>query len=192
MIFFKNVKNYLRAGNDDTEVPAWDLQLEEAWQLSWRSYWSHLDEIAERLGPRAYNFFRFGTNEKGLHDGFLLSLNLGDSIALSEASYSRLSFGRGPSKIAMTILDFQKTGLYMFEFKGPRKVVIDIPSDDPLYYKEGKTLGQIYHYEIASVSPKYLSIEWLLDSGGTIQIEFEKLVYGRKRVRLPAKGMHRK
>jgi hypothetical protein len=85
----------------------------------------------------------------------------------------------------MTILNYEKTRLYCFTFKGPRKVVVDIPSADPLYFEEGKTLGQIYQYEICSVDPRYLSAEWLLDSGGTILIEFEKLTYNSKRIRVP-------
>jgi hypothetical protein len=161
------------------------LQMERVWQRSWRRYWSHLDKIADRLGAKAYNFFRFGANETGLHDGYLLSFNLGDSILLSEASYPKLRFSRGPSKVAMTILNFEKTRLYQFVFSGPRKVVVDIPSADPLFFEEGKTLGQIYHYEICSIAPRYLSVEWLLDSGGTILIEFEKLSYSCKHIKVP-------
>jgi hypothetical protein len=185
LIFFKDVKDYTRAGNSDTVVGEAELEVERVWQRSWRLYWSHLDEIADRLGAKAYNFFRFCHNEAGLHDGYLLSFNLGDSIFLSEASYPRLRFSHGPSSVAMTILNYEKTRLYRFVFKGPRKVVVDIPSADPLFFEEGKTLGQIYHYEICSVTPRYLSVEWLLDSGGTILIEFEKLSYSCKRIKVP-------
>lgn len=184
MIFFKDAKEYIRGGNADTEDIASDLKREEAWQGCWRRYTSHLDEIAGRVGTKAYEFFRFGANETGLHDGFLLSLNLGDSIALSATSYPRLQFGRGPTTVAMTILNYEKTRLHRFTFKGSRKVVVDIPSSEPLFFEEGKTLGQIYHYEICSAGPRYLSVEWLLDSGGTILIEFEKLIYNCKRAKV--------
>jgi hypothetical protein len=192
LIYFKNTKDYLRIGNADRAVSASDLEAEKAWKLSWRRYWNHLEKIADRLGVKAYNFFRFGTEETGLHDGYLLSLNLGDSIGLSEKTFPTLRFGRGPSDVVMTILNYEKTRLHRFAFKGPRKVVIDIPSDDPLYFEEGKTLGQIHHYEVHSVSPKHLSAEWLLDSGGTILIEFEKLIYSCKLVKVPAKRKLRK
>jgi hypothetical protein len=185
LIFFKNAKDYLRAGNDDPAVPAWDLEMEEAWQRSWRSYWSHLDEIADRLGAKAHEFFRFATNEKSLRAGFVLSLNIGDSIGLDEASYSKRRFGEGPSTVALTILNYEKTRLHSFVFKGPRRVLVDTPSGDPLYFNDGKALGQIYLYEICSITPKYLSVEWLLDSGGTILIEFEKLIYHCKSIKIP-------
>lgn len=191
MIFFKNAKEYIRGGNDDDSAAAWNLEMEEGWQRSWRSYWNHLDEIADRLGPNAYKFFRFGANETGLHDGFVLSLNIGDSIGLDDARYPRLRFGRGPSTVALTILNFEKTLLYNFVFKGPRRVLVDTPSADPLYFKEGRSLGQIYHYEICSITPKYLSVEWLLDSGGTILVEFERLIYRCKRLKVPQRKIRR-
>jgi hypothetical protein len=67
-----------------------------------------------------------------------------------------------------------------FEFRTLRKVIVDIPSKEPLWFEAGQTLGHIYSCEIVAVSPKYLRIEWLLDSGGTIVIEFEKLLYRSK------------
>jgi hypothetical protein len=188
LIFFKDAKNYLRWGNSaDVAEVAEINRRERAWQLSWRRYWEHLDKIADRLGPKAYNFFRFCHNDASLHDGYLLSFNLGDSIGLSEASYSRLRFGEGPSTIAMAILNHEKTRLHQFVFKGPRKIVVDIPSDDPMFFARDKSLVQINLYEIRSATPKYLSVEWLLDSGGTLLIEFEKLGYGCKRIKVPEK-----
>lgn len=184
MIFFKNVKEYLRIGNADRPVSAADLKAEKVWQASWWKYWSHLDGIADRLGPNAYKFFRFGANETGLHDGYLLSFTFGDSIDSSESSYPKLRFGKGPTTVAITVLNYEKSKLHQFIFKGPRRVLVDTPSADPLYFGEGKTLGHINHYEVAAISPKYLSVEWLLDSGGTILIECEKLMYSSKRVKI--------
>lgn len=166
--------------------------MEQVWQSNWRNYWNHLDEIADRLGPKAYNFFRFCNNDQGLHDGFLLSLNFGDCIALDEAKYSRLRFRRSPSSVALTILNYQKTTVHSFDFKVPRKVALDIPSDDPDCFEEGKTLGQIMLYEIRAISPKYLAVEWLLDSEGTILIEFEKLIFKTTRVKAPQRIGKRK
>ncbi|MGA8743347.1 MAG: hypothetical protein WB561_19315, partial [Terracidiphilus sp.] len=108
-----------------------------------------MDDIADRLGPKAFKFFRFCHNEEGLSGGFLLSFNVGDSIGLDEASYSRRRFGQGPSTAALVILNYQKTRIYTFVFKGPRRVLVDIPSRDPLYFEEGKTLGRIQHYEVS-------------------------------------------
>jgi hypothetical protein len=153
-----------------------------------RHYYKHLDKIVGRLQPAAYDFFKFGFGETGLHDGFLLSLNMGDGIGLSEQQISRLRFGQGKSVVEMRILNYEHTLLHVFTFKGLRKVIVDIPSSDPLYYRKGQTsLGQIYSYELVAASPKYLRIEWLLDSGGTIVIEFEKLVYQCKKVKRIAK-----
>jgi hypothetical protein len=185
LFFFKNAKEYIRAGNDDPTVPPWDREMEQGWQSNWRNYWNHLDEIADRLGPKAYDFFRFCNNDEGLHDGYLLSLNFGDCIALDEAKYSRLCFTSSPSSVALTILNYEKTTVYSFLFKAPRRVAVNVPGDDRDYFEEGKTLGQIMMYEIRAISPKYLAVEWLLDSEGTILIEFEKLGFRSKSLRSP-------
>jgi hypothetical protein len=166
---------------DLSAIRAFDLALVQ----SWRDYRGHLEEIAHRIHPAAYEFFHSDVEKLDLHDGYLLSLNFGDCLEESAAKYERLRFGRGPSTIEMRVLNYEKSLLYSFKFKSPRRVVVDIPSSDPIWYEEGKTLGQIYTYELISKSPQLLSVEWLLDSGGTIQIDFEKLIYNGKRVRIP-------
>jgi hypothetical protein len=169
-----------------------DLVAEKKWHAAsiraLRFYYKHLDKIAGRLQPAAYNFFKFGFGETGLHDGFLLNLNMGDGIGRSEQQISRLKFGQGKSVVEMRILNYEHTLLHVFTFKGLRKVIVDTPSSEPLYYKKGQTsLGQIYAYELVAASPRYLRNEWLLDSGGTIVIEFEKLLYQYKKVKRIAK-----
>jgi hypothetical protein len=153
-----------------------DKKYQAALDRGIRAYHKHLDKIAGRLGRRAYKFFRFGFAETGLHDGFLLSFNMGDAIDSVERISSKLRFGNGKSVIRMSILNYDQDIAHTFKFSKIRKVIIDIPSIEPIWFKAG-SLGQIYSYEIIAASMKYLRIEWLLDSGGTIVIEFEKLLY---------------
>jgi hypothetical protein len=145
-----------------------------------RNYHRHLETIAHRLEAKAYRFFRFGFAETGLHDGLLLSLSIGDAIGWPEERISKLQFGKGKSIVEMQVLNYERDTLHSFRFRKLKKVVFDVPSATPLWFKPGRTLGHIYSYEIVSVSPKYLRTEWLLDSGGTIIVEFEKLDYHRK------------
>jgi hypothetical protein len=169
-------------------IRAFDLALVRSRQ----EYRKHLEQIVDRIPPKAYKVFRTENEELDLHDGYLLSLSVGDCLDESPNSMARMRFGRGPSKIEMRILNYEKDLLHNFVFKSPRKVVVDIPSAEPVWFQVGKTLGQIYTYELTAHSPQTLSAEWLLDSGGTIQIEFEKLIYNRKRVTLPLKaGRHK-
>ncbi len=84
------------------------------------------------------------------------------------------------------MLTYDKNRLHRFEFKGVRKVVVDIPSETTMDYNEG-CLGQIYSYEVVAASPRYLRCEWLLDSGGMIIIESEKIDHFCKRVKPPGK-----
>jgi hypothetical protein len=181
--FFKNSKEYICAGNSAKAEGSLEVtRRERDWQRSWRAYWAHLDKIADRLGPKAYKQFRFETDQTSLHDAFLLSMSFGDLVSGDSKAYARLRFAHGPSTVLMQLLNYEKSTLHIFEFKRPRKLVVDAPSSVPLYFRPGTTLGQIYHYEICAVSPELLQIEWLLDSGGVIQIHFEKLIYRTKRI----------
>lgn len=145
-------------------------------------YHKYLETIADRLGPKAYKFFRYGFAETGLHDAYLLSCNFGDALGGSAADARGLRFNRNRSKIEMKMLTDRKDRLHQFVFKGIHKLVVDIPSGRTMDYREG-CLGLIYSYEVVAASSKYLRCEWLLDSGGTIVIESEKIDHFCKRVK---------
>jgi hypothetical protein len=185
MRYFESTKDaiiYENSANADPEVAK---KQDREFLRKVRLYYKHLDKIADRLGPGAYKFFRWGWGETCLHDGFLLCLSMGDAVAQAEDDYHRLRFGRpGNSKsvVRLRALSYEKELLHTFTFKGLRKVVVDIPSAKPLWFTAGKTLGQIYSYEVSAASSKYLRCEWLLDSGGTITVEFQKLMYRCEKV----------
>jgi hypothetical protein len=180
--YFSFMKAAVKNDNSANFDEEFDRKYNATFTRGLRAYRKHLDKIASRLGPGAYEFFRFGFAETGLHDGFVLSLSMGDAVGFSEEQYKRLRFGKGKSIVELRILSYAKDFLHTFVYHRLRKVVVDIPSADPLFFEAGRTLGQVYSYEMLAVSEKYLKNEWLLDSGGTITIEFEKLIYKRKRL----------
>jgi hypothetical protein len=182
--YFPFIKSAIKNDNAANFDVKSDKKYTAAFNRGLRAYNTHLDKIAERLGPRAYRFFRYGFAETGLHDGFLVGFTFGDGIGLREEQLERLRFGRGPSIGQLQILSYAHDALHTFVFKKPRTVTVDIPSADPLFFGEGTTLGQIYSYEVVAVSPRYLRNEWLLDSGGTITVEFEKLYYRRQKLKI--------
>ncbi|MGE0405175.1 MAG: hypothetical protein AB7O65_02670 [Candidatus Korobacteraceae bacterium] len=177
MKYFPFAKNAMKQDS----VPVFDRAAQKKFDTAFKrqlvAYLKHLDKIADRLGAPAYKFFRFGFAEASLHDGFLLSFNMGDRVVAGEKIVRKLRFGREESTVRMLILNYAQDMLHVFEFRRLRKVVVDIPTSDPIWFKPGKTLGQIYSYEVVAISPKYLRVEWLLDSGGEIIVEFEKLIY---------------
>jgi hypothetical protein len=183
MRYFPFIKASIKNDNAQKYDAEADKKYLAAFQRGIRAYYKHLDKIAGRLGRGAYRFFRFGVEETGLHDGYLLCLSMGDAIDSTTKALPKMHFGSGKSILRMRVLSYSQDIEHMFEFKKLRKVVVDIPSSLPLWFKAGRTLGQIYSYEIVAPSPKYLRIEWFLDSGGTILIEFEKLGYQFKRLK---------
>jgi hypothetical protein len=181
--FFKDTKRGIELENSEDEDPAAALERMRQWVESNRLYHEHLAEIADRLGAAAYNFFHLGWADTGLHDGILLSLSFGDHIGFIDTLPPRLRFGRGMTVLEMKIVNYNLDTLHVFTFKGLKSVVVDIPSDKPLWFEPGGKLGSIYSYEVVSASPEYLTIEWLLDSGGTILVDFKKLLYKKKKLR---------
>ena len=182
MRFFKTTKAHFLADNSNSTPVALIKRYDRALLRNEARYHKYLETIADRLGPRAYKFFQFGFAETGLHDAYLLSCSFGDAIDESEQARAKLRFGSGKSILRMTMLTYGKDWLHHFSFRGLRRVLVDIPSDVRMHYHEG-SLGQIYSYEVVSASPKYLRCEWLLDSGGTIVIESQKIDYSCKRVK---------
>jgi hypothetical protein len=180
--YFESIKDaliYVNSANVDPEVVK---KQDREFLRKLRLYHKHLEKIAHRLGPGPYMFFRWGFAETGLHDGYLLSFSIGDAVTQAEDDYHRLRFGNRKSVVRLRALSYAKDLLHTFTFKGLRTVVVDIPSGKPLWFTPGKTLGQIHSYEVSAMPSKYLRCEWLLDSGGTIAVEFEKLIYRCQKV----------
>ena len=145
-------------------------------------YHQHLDTIAGRLGLKAYAFFRHADGDTDLHDGMLASLNIGDAVNGSSAQLARLGFGRGHSVVEMKIANRKRDKMHTFKFRGLQSVVVNIPSSKPRHFETGQ-LGHISRYEVVSLDEKYFRMEWLLDGGGTIVIEFERVAYSKARFR---------
>ena len=177
MRYFKSTKDAILYQNSSKVDPKVVKKQDREFLRELRLYLKHLHKIADRLGAGPYKFFRWGFAETGLHDGYLLSLSMGDAVSQAEVDYHRLEFSNSKSIVELRALSYAKELLHTFTFKGLRKVEVDIPSGKPLWFTPGKTVGQIYSYEVSAASPKYLRCEWLLDSGGTITVEFQKLTY---------------
>ena len=150
MRFFKEIKASIKADNSSDPDVALIKKFDRASLREWKRYYGYLDKIAERLGPKAYKFFRFGFAETGLHDAFLLNCCFGDAIDGSNPNFTRLRFGRVRSVFEMKMLTYSKERLHRFTFKGLRKVIVDIPSEEPIWFEKGK-IGQIYSYEVVAV-----------------------------------------
>jgi hypothetical protein len=182
MRYYKNLKEQILYDNSKEFDLKTGLKNIKAWNRSTVAYYKHLDKIASRVSPEAYKFFRFGYGDTGLHDAFLLSFSFGDHLDSTNNNVSPLRFSSTKSNAQMRLLTYNKDLLHTFTYKTIHKLTIDIPSSAPLFFHAGKTLGEVYAYELTAVNSKLLQLEWLLDSGGTISIQFEELVYKQKRV----------
>jgi hypothetical protein len=85
--------------------------------------------------------------------------------------------------VRLRILNNRQTLLHSFTYRKIHRFTVDIPSDDPLWDYGTRKLGTVYTYELTLAGKGRFRNEWLLDSGGTILVDFEKIVYRRHRLR---------
>lgn len=185
MRYFPDIKDGIKLDNSSTATTALVRANDAKYLRNLRAYYKHLDKISGRLEKNVYQFFRFGFAEKSLHDGLLVSLSIGDAIGYDDSRivlspFSRFGHGRGAVEIR--IANYERDSLHTFNFSGIKSLSVDIPTADPLWFTPGRSLGTIYTYEIFAASSRYLRCEWLLDSGGTIVVLFERLKYKRRRL----------
>lgn len=143
-------------------------------------YHNELETLSSRVSQKAWNFFRYGGNEYGLHDGRLLSLTVGDGLDYSTDGTSPflLNFQRTLARIEF--LNCEQNFHYVFDLRGVRNVCSNLFTDETLY---AKSIGDLYTYELTEVDKNTLQIGFLFATGAAIISQFKKLVFRRKRIK---------
>lgn len=155
-------------------------QAEKRFRSQVENYQIELESLASRVSQKAWDFFRYGANEYGLHDGRLLSLTVGDGLNYSPDGTSPflLNFQRMSARIEF--LNYEQDFHYLFELRGVKSVRNDlfIEEDDPT-----KSIGDLYSNELTEADKDTLQLGFLFASGATIIVQFQKLIFRRKRIK---------
>ena len=171
----------LEAAND------WIKQTRREWHLAQKrfdsaveKYFRELESLRPRVSGAAWNFFRYGSEEESLHDATLLSLRVGDALEYTPDGATPLRLSRqGPSAV-VEFLNYEESFHYRLELRGVRRVQTNLFGEERRYSKH---FGDLYLCELTATDEKTLQLGLLFASGATIVIQFQRLMFRRRRIK---------
>lgn len=171
----------IAASNDWVEQTAQERSLAEKRINSVvKKYQRELERLKPRISRTAWEFFRHGHEEKGLHDGRLLSLKVGDGLDYSPSGASPFRLNWQRTSATVEFLNYEQSFHYLFELRGVSLVHSDLFVEEQSF---AKSLGDLYIYELTATSKKVLQLGFLFASGSTLVIQFQRLVFRRRRIK---------
>ncbi len=170
----------IAAANDWIEQTTPELRkAEKRFKSAVAEYQRELEGLKPRVSRAAWDLFRHGFAEKGLHDARLLSLRVGDGLNYLPDGVTPFRLNRQRTTTIVELLNYEQSFHYVFELRRVRRVSTD------LFVEEGSfsnNLGDLYIYELVAIDEKLLQLGFLFASGATIAIQFERLVFRRRRI----------
>jgi hypothetical protein len=132
------------------------------WQIAYDQYQQQLTQFRERLGAEAYGFFA----EADLHDGAVVKLEL-EGGSPRNHSY--------PASAKLIASEASDDFLWEISYRSLRHVLIDYPSQNPLFYSAGEGFGDWGYHELSDAGDGFLRHEILFATGSVIAFEFKEL-----------------
>jgi hypothetical protein len=139
-----------------------------------------LDALEPRLSRSAWQFFRYGFGSKGLHDGRLLALRVGDGLTYTPNGSTPFFLNRQHASAVVEFLNYEQDLHYVFDLRGVRLFSGNLLVEGNSY---AKSFGDLYIYELTAAADNHLSLGFLFASGGSIVVEFKRLVFRRHRIK---------
>jgi hypothetical protein len=116
------------------------------------AYFEQLQTLRTRLSEDAFHFFM----DADVHDGELLELVLED----------------GSRRVRLSVLDAPHKLVWTLSYNTVRRVMLDFPSEQPLFYQEGEGFGDWGYHELTDAGSGFLRHEILFASGAVLLFEF--------------------
>ena len=129
MKYFK--KELWAAPNFGTDEESEQADVE--WKLNLSEYEKQLEQLLPRLSANASKFF----SKVSLHDGTLLSFSVGDALNSTE----EVPLKKRKTRVRMVVTSIDNNATYILNYSGIRNVKVDFPSDKPLFWELGDSLG---------------------------------------------------
>ena len=174
-------KESYRASNSRALTKAQRQVIDRRFLRNCKAYSKQLEKLRGRISRQAWNFFYFGFGRWGLHDACLLSFAAGDGLDHPCDGRVPFRYNREKAKVRILILNRHQNLLCAFECRDILRAIFDYPTDDPLW--DTDRLDHLLTYELTAVNGRLLRLEFLFDSGATILVEFDRLIFRRRRVR---------
>jgi hypothetical protein len=139
-----------------------------------------LESLKPRVSGAAWDFFRHGFGEQGLHDARLLSLKVGDGLNYTPDGGSPFLLNRQRTLAIVEFLNYEQSLHYVFDLRGVSRVTSDLFAGEQSF---AKSLGDLYIYELTAIDEKGLQLGFLFASGASVVVQFQRLVFRRRRIK---------
>lgn len=144
------------------------------WKQAFDEYRAQLELLQPRVNPESYRFFA----EADVHDGELMKLEVIDGsrpAPLSESPRSWSSPTHYPVQVNLVVLDAYDKYLWELNYMHLRRVIVDYPTEEPLFHTEGEGFGDWGYHELTDAGSGFLRHEVLFATGTTLLFEFREV-----------------
>jgi hypothetical protein len=157
------------------------------WDRAFAQYRAQLETLRPRLIAEAFEFFA----DADIHDGELLELTIVDGSRPapwgSPPRPWRLSRDH-PARGMLAALDANDAFVWRLSYEGLRRVLIDYPTEAPLFHRDGLGFGDWGYHELTDAGDGFLRHEILFGSGSVLLFEFKEVAIHRTTRPEPADG----
>ena len=129
------------------------------------AYARELESLRPRLAADAFGFFE----SADVHDGAMLHLRLGQGTS-EPAEQRRLRL----VAVELAVREWSGT-LWTLRYADVRRVLVDFPSDDPLFYSPGDGFEDWGYHELSDAGEGFLRHKVLFSSGSIVLLEFRDI-----------------
>jgi hypothetical protein len=150
----------------------------QKWELAFQEYRQQLAALRGRLSDEAFSFF----DEADIHDGELLNFRIVDGSRVAPLSYPAKPWAASmnyPVRVELVVLDAMDEFVWHLSYSVLRRVVVDYPGQETLFYQEGEGFGDWGYHELTDAGNGFLRHEVLFASGSTLAVEFRGLAVRR-------------
>jgi hypothetical protein len=126
------------------------------------------------LSQDAFQFFL----KADVHDGELLELVIADAsrpAPLTEPVRPWTTPRNRPVQVKLSVLDALDKLIWRLSYKTVRRVVVDYPTEQPLFYREGNGFGDWGQHELTDAGSGFLRHEILFATGSVLLFEFAEV-----------------
>ena len=144
-----------------------------------RKYQRELKALESRVSRKAWQFFRYGFGDKSLHDASLLSLRVGDGLGFIANGKRPFYLNRQTTAVVIEFLNYQQNARYVFDLRRVKLLQTELYGENESY---ARSIGHLYTYELSSLRDD-LQLGFLFASGGTIVVQFRRMVFQLQRLK---------
>jgi hypothetical protein len=142
----------------------------------WDEYRNNLISLGGRVSAESLAFFA----EADVHDGQLVELRVAQPA--ERVAWNGTIEAEHPVEVQLTVREERGENTWTLKYSRVRRVLVDYPSEDPLFPIGGEGFGDWGYHELTDAGGGFLRHEVLFATGATLTIEFINVTVDRLRV----------